>query len=142
MNDRTLDCSDLDRYLGKPMQPGRLKEPLANNDIRQLGDDLEQRHHSAAVLSSLKEINLNGNELHSWQDIVSAMNVCHNLEKIYLVDNHLAAIEPSKAAHDFVRPRFGKLSHAVVSVVREPGSYQPCIKHLVCVLSHVRGNFC
>src|SRR5690625_841230 len=34
MNDRTLDCSDLDRYLGKPMQPGRLKEPLANNDIR------------------------------------------------------------------------------------------------------------
>lgn len=34
MNDTTLDCSDLDRHMGKPIQPGRLKEPLANNDIR------------------------------------------------------------------------------------------------------------
>ncbi|MBP9034700.1 MAG: MaoC family dehydratase N-terminal domain-containing protein [Pseudomonadales bacterium] len=34
MNDKTLDCSDLDRHMGKPIQPGRLKEPLANNDIR------------------------------------------------------------------------------------------------------------
>ncbi len=34
MNNMTLDCSDLDRFLGKPIQPGRLKEPLANNDIR------------------------------------------------------------------------------------------------------------
>jgi len=29
-----LDCSDLDNYLGKPMQPGRLREPLSNTDIR------------------------------------------------------------------------------------------------------------
>jgi acyl dehydratase len=34
MNDRTLDCSDIDRYLGKPIDPARLKERLANNDIR------------------------------------------------------------------------------------------------------------
>lgn len=34
MTQKTLDCSDLDNYLGKPMQPARLKEPLANNDIR------------------------------------------------------------------------------------------------------------
>ena len=34
MNDNTLDCSDIDRYLGKPIQPARLKEPLANNDFR------------------------------------------------------------------------------------------------------------
>jgi N-terminal half of MaoC dehydratase len=34
MTDQTLDCSDIDNYLGKPMQPARLKEPLANNDIR------------------------------------------------------------------------------------------------------------
>ncbi len=34
MNDKTLDCSDLDRHMGKPIQPARLKEPLANNDIR------------------------------------------------------------------------------------------------------------
>ena len=35
MNDKTtLDCSDIDGYLGKPIQPARLKEPLANNDIR------------------------------------------------------------------------------------------------------------
>jgi hypothetical protein len=35
MNDKTtLDCSDIDNYLGKPIQPARLKEPLANNDIR------------------------------------------------------------------------------------------------------------
>lgn len=29
-----LDCSDLERHMGKPMQPGRLKEPLHNNDFR------------------------------------------------------------------------------------------------------------
>jgi hypothetical protein len=29
-----LDCSDLDNYLGKPMQPARLREPLSNTDIR------------------------------------------------------------------------------------------------------------
>jgi N-terminal half of MaoC dehydratase len=35
MNDKaTLDCSDIDNYIGKPIQPARLKEPLANNDIR------------------------------------------------------------------------------------------------------------
>jgi hypothetical protein len=35
MNDTTtLDCSDIDQYLGKAIQPARLKEPLANNDIR------------------------------------------------------------------------------------------------------------
>lgn len=34
MADATLDCSDLDNYLGKPMQPARLKEPLSGNDIR------------------------------------------------------------------------------------------------------------
>jgi hypothetical protein len=34
MADNALDCSDIDRFLGKPMQPARLKEPLANNDIR------------------------------------------------------------------------------------------------------------
>jgi len=34
MNDKTLDCSDLDSYLGKPMQPARMKEPLHNNDFR------------------------------------------------------------------------------------------------------------
>jgi N-terminal half of MaoC dehydratase len=35
MNDKTtLDCSDIDQYLGKAIQPARLKEPLANNDIR------------------------------------------------------------------------------------------------------------
>ncbi len=34
MSDIVLDCSDLDNHMGKPIQPGRLKEPLANNDIR------------------------------------------------------------------------------------------------------------
>ena len=34
MTDKTLDCSDLARHMGKPIDPGRLKEPLANNDIR------------------------------------------------------------------------------------------------------------
>jgi hypothetical protein len=34
MNEKTLDCTDIDRYLGKPIQPARLKEPLQNNDIR------------------------------------------------------------------------------------------------------------
>jgi N-terminal half of MaoC dehydratase len=30
----TLDVSDLDRYMGVPMRPGELKEPVAVNDIR------------------------------------------------------------------------------------------------------------
>jgi acyl dehydratase len=30
----TLDTSDLDRYMGVPMEPGELKEPVALNDIR------------------------------------------------------------------------------------------------------------
>ncbi|MFA5941140.1 MAG: MaoC family dehydratase N-terminal domain-containing protein [Sinimarinibacterium sp.] len=34
MTDKTLDCSDIDRYLGKPIQSARLKEPLAGIDIR------------------------------------------------------------------------------------------------------------
>jgi acyl dehydratase len=34
VNDKTLDCSDLDRHMGVPIQPGRLKEPLSNTDIR------------------------------------------------------------------------------------------------------------
>ena len=29
-----LDCSDIDQYLGKPMAPARMKEPLHNNDFR------------------------------------------------------------------------------------------------------------
>lgn len=29
-----LDCSDLDNYIGKPMQPARMVDPFANNDIR------------------------------------------------------------------------------------------------------------
>ncbi|HMD46798.1 MAG TPA: MaoC family dehydratase N-terminal domain-containing protein [Acidimicrobiales bacterium] len=31
---RTLDVSDLDNYMGVPMQPGRLKEPMTVSDIR------------------------------------------------------------------------------------------------------------
>jgi hypothetical protein len=33
-DNKTLDCSDLDRYLGKAIQPARLREPLSNTDIR------------------------------------------------------------------------------------------------------------
>ena len=34
MNSATLDCSDIDRYLGKPIESSTLREPIANNDIR------------------------------------------------------------------------------------------------------------
>ena len=34
MNAQTLDCSDIDQYLGKPMDQSFLREPIANNDIR------------------------------------------------------------------------------------------------------------
>jgi hypothetical protein len=34
MSDRTLDCSDIERYLGKPMQPARTRDPIANLNIR------------------------------------------------------------------------------------------------------------
>ncbi len=34
MTDKTLDCSDLDRIVGKPMTPWSLKDPLHNNDFR------------------------------------------------------------------------------------------------------------
>jgi acyl dehydratase len=34
MTNQILDCSDIDNYIGKPIQPARLREPVANNDIR------------------------------------------------------------------------------------------------------------
>lgn len=34
MAERTLDCSDLDNYMGKPLTPWTLKEDLHNNDFR------------------------------------------------------------------------------------------------------------
>ncbi len=34
MNDKLLDCSDLESYMGKPIAPARMKEALHNNDIR------------------------------------------------------------------------------------------------------------
>ena len=34
MADIQLDCSDLENFLGKPMQPGRLREPISGTDIR------------------------------------------------------------------------------------------------------------
>ena len=34
MSARDLDCSDLDNYLGRPMQPARLVDPIGNLDIR------------------------------------------------------------------------------------------------------------
>lgn len=34
MSEKLLDCSDLDRHMGVAMQPARIKDPIANNDIR------------------------------------------------------------------------------------------------------------
>lgn len=34
MSNEGLDCSDIDRHLGQPMQPARMKERLHNNDFR------------------------------------------------------------------------------------------------------------
>ncbi|MGC1506963.1 hypothetical protein FT643_15350 [Ketobacter sp. MCCC 1A13808] len=34
LKDATLDCSELDQHMGKPMAPARMKEPLHNNDFR------------------------------------------------------------------------------------------------------------
>jgi hypothetical protein len=34
MNARTLDTSDIDKYLGKPVDSSPIREPIANNDIR------------------------------------------------------------------------------------------------------------
>ncbi len=34
MTDKTLDCSELDHHMGKPMAPARMKEALHNNDFR------------------------------------------------------------------------------------------------------------
>jgi hypothetical protein len=31
---QTLDCSDIDQYLGKPLDSSPIREPIANNDIR------------------------------------------------------------------------------------------------------------
>ena len=39
----TLDASDLDQYMGVPMEPGELKEPVALNDIRRGQHLLPQR---------------------------------------------------------------------------------------------------
>ena len=34
MSEDTLDCSDLDQYLGKVIDSSPIREPIANNDIR------------------------------------------------------------------------------------------------------------
>src|SRR5882672_8637250 len=34
MKDKTLDCSDIDRLLGKPIEGARLKDPIGNLDIK------------------------------------------------------------------------------------------------------------
>lgn len=34
MTAKTLDASDIDRYLGVPMDSSPIREPIANNDIR------------------------------------------------------------------------------------------------------------
>ncbi|HEY8384653.1 MAG TPA: MaoC family dehydratase N-terminal domain-containing protein [Porticoccaceae bacterium] len=34
MNDKTLDCSDLDRHMGKPITPTAIKDPISVTDIR------------------------------------------------------------------------------------------------------------
>lgn len=34
MSTTTLDCSDIDQYLGKPQDPSPIRDPIANNDIR------------------------------------------------------------------------------------------------------------
>jgi hypothetical protein len=34
LNNKPLDCSDIDRYIGKPLDSSPIREPLANNDIR------------------------------------------------------------------------------------------------------------
>jgi hypothetical protein len=34
VTDKTLDCSDLDNYVGKPLSPWTLRDPLHNNDFR------------------------------------------------------------------------------------------------------------
>ena len=34
MTDKALDCSDLDRYMGKPIKPTSLKDPLHTTDFR------------------------------------------------------------------------------------------------------------
>lgn len=34
MTDKTLDCSDLDRHMGVAIQPGRIKDPIGNMDVR------------------------------------------------------------------------------------------------------------
>lgn len=34
MSDKILDCSDLEQYMGKPIAPAKMKEPLHNNDFR------------------------------------------------------------------------------------------------------------
>jgi len=34
MGERTLDTSDIDQYLGKPIESSPIREPIANNDIR------------------------------------------------------------------------------------------------------------
>ena len=34
MSSSTLDCSDIDQYLGKPIDSSTIREPIGNNDIR------------------------------------------------------------------------------------------------------------
>jgi hypothetical protein len=47
---KILDASDLDQYMGKPIQPARMKEAIHNNDIRRWAQGMHyaNRLHYAA----------------------------------------------------------------------------------------------
>ena len=56
MSHKTLDCSDLDRYMGKSMKPTSLKEPVRNTDFRRWAQamhypNLLHYDHDFAVVS-------------------------------------------------------------------------------------------
>jgi hypothetical protein len=68
MNDKSFDCSDLDRIMGIPIQPGHMREPFSNMDIRRWAQAMHYAnliHHDLdieALATAAAEIELPTNQ--------------------------------------------------------------------------------
>lgn len=111
-----LNVSSIFRYL--------VSVSLAHNSISQLCSNQGRPLPKPQVipLALLQELNLEGNELDSWDDVCLALGELPNLRRLHLSRNrfrHLLRLQATKdMTHDGRLPLFAKLEH--ISLVDNP----------------------